>query len=60
MPRLTLKHRVTHPERGVTVEVFSFRKLNKQELAAALQEALEGKGQKLKRGAVVKIFATFS
>jgi len=60
MPRLTLKHRVTDPQRGVTVEVFAFRKLTREELAATLQEALAGKGKKPKRGAVVKIFAAFN
>jgi hypothetical protein len=59
MPKPTLQHRVVNAKRGVTVEIFAYRKLTKKEITKTLREARKGKSKKLKRGTVLKIFASF-
>ena len=60
MRGLKLQHRITDSKRGVTLEIFSNRKLNKEELALTQREAFKGKAQKLKRGTVVKLYSLFN
>ena len=53
----TLQHRVTDAKTGVIVEIFAFRKLSTSEMALTLVEAQKGK--RPKRGAALKIYASF-
>jgi hypothetical protein len=53
----TLQHQITDAKTGVKVEIFAFRKLNRQEMALTLLEAQKGK--KHKRGDVLQMYASF-